>query len=623
MLTNVGSSILDWNRHFEVDSLSSSSDDKLCSNSSDHSSHHGITLPISDIDQTSSSSDNDGSSDTSVSSYKAVTMKKASLRVAFTTPSNNKVVPSKTMADVRDGVGQSIAHSDADKELGTSFPQYVEFMKGHYCPNDINEFLPCTFQAEEPTYCDDEMIQLIQHIINSDSPIKSSHPFMWTMDDEAAQHNQSVLETYQFDLDKCLKSDPSSICHPGSEFLDVSLLEPILRRHPHWTLIKKILQDGAQMHQTEEVPTENRHLENQALIDYNNHKGARDNMDVILSTVLDDIKHGYAIVLPLGTERLLPMAMLCPVGVVKQNTLTNNGQVAQKTRLTHDQTFVRLVTSKSVNMITDLSQFPCMIYGWTLVRLIHQIVIMRYRYPNEIILVINGNYKSAYHRLHYNWLSAQQCIIYLLGYLIMWRRLCFGGSGCPPTWCMMGEMAADLGNDLLQNTAFQWEAITSRYKAQIRKPQRMDSSVSIASALPMMVAPPVREYGYLNIFVDNIIGMVVDRKDNYRRLGLAMAISVKTISRPETGGETLPRSDNLHPGKTFVEGAASEQILVLGWLLDLRQLLIILPQDKYVSWTKDIVDILKIGKLNKKRYETLIGRLSHTACGIPMSRYFM
>lgn len=100
-------------------------------------------------------------------------------------------------------------------------------------------------------------------------------------------------------------------------------------------------------------------------------------------------------------------------------------------------------------------------------------------------------------------------------------------------------------------------------------------------------------------------------------------MAIDTISCPALGNEALPRAENLHPGKTFAEGAAAETFYVLGWTVDLRRLLVILPQDKFRAWTADIDDILKIGKLNKSRLETLVGRLSHTASGIPMSRYFI
>lgn len=446
----------------------------------------------------------------------AVTKKTAPRQVLIQTEATDfKPVPSKTTADIREGFRLTEAKQQAAAEIGTCpptphlFPPEIEFINGPLlCPNQVEYFLPPTLQATEQAYQDQAMIDLIQVLLRTDTPCKNSSPFRWHLDSDSAQHNQDVLASYDYDIEACYNSHPHSIIHPGSEFRDVHLLEPLLHLHSQWTAVKEMLTKGADMHRSEEVPLAARQEENQALLEYRNHKGARENMEVVLSAVLEDIHHGFAIALPVGAERKLPHAMMCPVGTVTQTTMTNAGDVVTRIRLAHDQTFIKLAKSKSVNMITDLKQFQCMIYGWCFVRLLHQIVALRLAYPTTIIFGIKGDIKSVFHLLHYNWKSAQQCIIYLLGYLVMWLRLCFGGTGCP--WCAVGEMAVDLGNDLLSNSAFQWDAIDSQYKEMIREPTRLAKDTPIAKALPTMFSPPLRAYGYLDIFVDDIIGVVID-----------------------------------------------------------------------------------------------------------------
>lgn len=205
----------------------------------------------------------------------------------------------------------------------------------------------------------------------------------------------------------------------------------------------------------------------------------------------------------------------------------------------------------------------------------------------------------------------------------MWLRLCFGGTGCPPAWCAVGKMIVDLANDLLQNQAFLPNQSTSRYLDMITPPKPYIGDHQLGVAKPIMVEPPTRQYGYFDMFVDNIIGLVVEGEGQVDRLSQALVLSMDATFRPPVPNETLPRNDCLHLGKTFIEGAPSETITILGWDVDLRSLIISLPQDKLIAWRTDIKDIIKANKLTKKELETLIGRLSHSSMGIPMTRYYL
>ena len=62
---------------------------------------------------------------------------------------------------------------------------------------------------------------------------------------------------------------------------------------------------------------------------------------------------------------------------------------------------------------------------------------------------------------------------------------------------------------------------------------------------------------------------------------------------------------------------------MLGWTLDTRALLILLPFDKYLAWVQDLSDIMKTGKVTLKQLEFLIGRLNHAAYVVPLSRHFL
>ena len=75
--------------------------------------------------------------------------------------------------------------------------------------------------------------------------------------------------------------------------------------------------------------------------------------------------------------------------------------------------------------------------------------------------------------------------------------------------------------------------------------------------------------------------------------------------------------------KLLAEAKLEETKTLLGWILNTRLLLVILPNNKFVSWSKDIELILTTGKSNHDDLDTLIGRLGHTSTIIPHMKHFM
>jgi hypothetical protein len=47
--------------------------------------------------------------------------------------------------------------------------------------------------------------------------------------------------------------------------------------------------------------------------------------------------------------------------------------------------------------------------------------------------------------------------------------------------------------------------------------------------------------------------------------------------------------------------------IILGWIIDTRQLIIALPRNKFVAWTNTIKTLLNTEKITNKELETLIG----------------
>jgi hypothetical protein len=63
--------------------------------------------------------------------------------------------------------------------------------------------------------------------------------------------------------------------------------------------------------------------------------------------------------------------------------------------------------------------------------------------------------------------------------------------------------------------------------------------------------------------------------------------------------------------------------VILGWLIDFHQLLIILAENKFKAWMAAIETMINNGTATAKKLETKIGRLVHLEMAIPFVHHFM
>jgi hypothetical protein len=76
--------------------------------------------------------------------------------------------------------------------------------------------------------------------------------------------------------------------------------------------------------------------ENLEMIKLNNHNKARDNPEIIRESLLKDMYAGFCSPISINVALRIPDAMICPLGVVDQQTLQADRSRKQKMRLTHD-----------------------------------------------------------------------------------------------------------------------------------------------------------------------------------------------------------------------------------------------------------------------------------------------
>ena len=183
------------------------------------------------------------------------------------------------------------------------------------------------------------------------------------------------LKRHKLDLKSALESQKSTPLWYGSEFRETSVLEPLLKHHPNWNRLKKILVEGSNW-ELEELSEEDRLSDLQEALERGNHKGATSQPKKLIELVVKDVEYGYALTLPLDRVKNIPGVCLAPMNIAPQNSIDEYGNIIPKDRLTHDQSF-KWGSGTSVNSrVKDFSLQACC-YGHALRRFINRIIALR------------------------------------------------------------------------------------------------------------------------------------------------------------------------------------------------------------------------------------------------------
>ena len=258
--------------------------------------------------------------------------------------------------------------------------------------------------------------------------------------------------------------------------------------------------------------------------------------------------------------------------------------------------------------------------------LLHMIHAMRMTYPTVAILLFKYDLDSAYRRMHMNAASAARCLCMTTVCALIYLRLTFGGSSSPAEWCVIIEIITDLAYDITNNPFWDHNKTfaTEPDPAQLRPPLLNPPSEPFVNALPADVHLPLPRHGYIDSYIDDIISACVHRGDNAIRTTKAILLALFTMARPSSISPPLILHKYLLSIiKMIAEGQQTETKIVLGWLINTRSFLVQLPQDKYIAYTKQIQEVIRLRKSSNDNLESIIGRLGRVAYAVPHARFFL
>ena len=260
------------------------------------------------------------------------------------------------------------------------------------------------------------------------------------MNRQAAEANWTVLSSYNGDIQKALESQHRSQLGYGSEFRSSSTLEPLFHSHCLWPKMQTILKSGA-IFPLDPIDESSRKLDLDEALKMGNHKGAIKQPQILENLMADDVHRGFSLPIPLERVSEIPDAIMAPQNVARQNTIDETGQIIEKDRLTHDQSWVYTSGTPSMNdRVREIELTPVQ-FGRTSLRTIHYIVALRRRHPGIRIYMNKFDFRSAYRREHVNWKMAIQTITQMITAAVAFinLRLTFGGKACPSVWCDLAE----------------------------------------------------------------------------------------------------------------------------------------------------------------------------------------
>ena len=170
--------------------------------------------------------------------------------------------------------------------------------------------------------------------------------------------NYLVMKKCDMDLNKAFLKEGGSPLAFGSEFKPVSIIEPLFKKHPNWTRVKKILTEGSSW-PLDPLDEEDRKKDLEEALSFGNHKGAEDNPDLLRELCNKDVIHGYSLVLPLKCAEKLEGLRINPMNIAHQNTIDNVGKIIGKDWLMNNMS-MRFQSEVSLNdRVRQDELLPC------------------------------------------------------------------------------------------------------------------------------------------------------------------------------------------------------------------------------------------------------------------------
>ena len=208
-------------------------------------------------------------------------------------------------------------------------------------------------------------------------------------------------------------------------------------------------------------------------------------------------------------------------------------------------------------------------------------------------------------------------------YILITLRLPFGGSSCPPDFCLMSDIICDVTNDLLLCENWDETKTRSILSDFVPDDELLDDNIPFAQAEDLAVDIPINDKGCFDVYIDDFIGVTVDIGNNKERLKVAPGTVIQAIASVTDDELGVKRDLLIAQDKCEAEGAIAEERICLGWDLHTRSLLAQLPPHKCLAWSGDLQNFIDRKTISHDDLISLIGKLENVITIVTMMGHFM
>jgi hypothetical protein len=152
-----------------------------------------------------------------------------------------------------------------------------------------------------------------------------------------------------------------------SELQKGHILQPLLQNHLLWPRLEKLLEFESQW-PTTPISEEDGVVNLLKALSFGNHKDASWQPELLKELVTSNVIHRYALPLPLDKITCIPGICMAPLTIQAQWMINTRGEIVEKNRLTHDQSFKWTTSGTSVNSLTDMDLLQQCKFGKCLTR---------------------------------------------------------------------------------------------------------------------------------------------------------------------------------------------------------------------------------------------------------------
>jgi len=376
------------------------------------------------------------------------------------------------------------------------------------------------------------------YLCKTECKMPTQHPFIFQDNDTATKHNMHILHSSLNHLGHTINAHPSSSISYGSEFYLIHQLEWLLSSHHLWPKLKWILTIGSNYPLTPCIESE-RIQDITIFHKYGNHKSVSMHEGAALTHDLlsKDVQHEHTNPLPASYIDSIIGSEICPIGIMKQYTISTQGEIVGKYRACHDNTFAG-PSGASVNICTVMMALEPCSYGHCLHCPLHHIHFLCLQYPSTPIFISKMDLDPAHWHMHVSWKSAMTCICILshMAYLIL--CLPFGTAAAPPEFCIASEVTCDIANALLLDPTWDPTITTSPLHHLLPPPILQVASIPFAMALRLNVTPPMLDISKCDVYINDILMISLFLPHLIYCLTTAVAVTIHCIFRPQHPSES-------------------------------------------------------------------------------------